>query len=1462
MATQTLQTSIEISGILSPSLQQSIARAVSELNRMSQETIEAASASQKLAAQIKTEESVLKTLEQGYADYVLEGREGTEEAQRLAREIQSLNGDINQNRDRLQQACTAADQLSREYNDTENEAGELDRSLEHLDDTAAQTNEGFTVFKATLANLASQAITAAASAVKGFVSDVVSLGREFQATMSEVGALSGASAEDLERLEATARQFGSTTVFSATEAGEALKYMSLAGWDTDQSISALGGVLDLAAASGMGLGQASDMVTDYLSAFSMEAEQSAYFADMLAYAQANSNTSAQQLGEAYKNCAANLNAAGQDVETVTSLLQGMADQGYKGSEAGTALSAMMRDLTKNMDEGKIMIGDTAVTVMDAAGNYRDLTDILRDVSSAVDGMGGAERAMALSTTFTADSTKGLNLLLNKGIENISDYEDALRVCDGAAKDMAATMNDNLEGDLKNLGSAFDELKLKVYDKLEPVMRQGVQFLTNDVIPAVTNIKQYIPEISIALASLSAVVAAFKWQTILANLTKIQGAFKGIMAAIGGVSAPAIAVIAALTAVAFAVKQLWETNDSFRYTVINTWAKIKQSFIQFGDGITLRLNKLGFSFTDITDVLKSAWQGFVDFVKPVVLGAFKLIESVIGTTLETILGVTDVFIALFSGDWSGAWENTKKVFETVWNGVKEAFALDTETLKKTADVFLGWFGTSWDEVWSKVPQPVKNAMDSAKGFISTKMDEAKTYVSGTVIPGIQDAWKTYSPVVKEIFKESAEDAITKYGEVRDFVSESVVPAITEKWEMISEKVSSVIDFVKPYVMTAFEDIREFVTGTVVPVLTEAWENIKNSIGPVIEFIKTDVIPQVQEFVGSIVSAVQSAWELIKVVFDKMKPYLTVVFGAIVAVAVTAWQVIKAAFEPAVRVIGGAFKLAWEVIKNVWNAASKYFKMVVDNISSLFSGVKSLIEGDFSGAWEAVKNIFSNWNEFFGSLMTSLKNILKAGFSFVGTYLKELWTFLTNLFEPASTWITDKVLMPISNAFSKVWTSISTTVKKVWNTIKNVIKVGIKFIAELMKAAFKIITIPFRFIWENCKDIVIKAWNKIKDVISKTVTKIHDFISDKFNKVKNVISVTITAIKTVLENTWNKISSKVSEIWNKIHDTVSTKINAVKTVVTDVINKVKDTMSQIWDKISSKVSEIWNNIYSKVSEKVNAVKDVVSEKFQNVFNTIKDKCESAFSKVSEIFGNIKSKIDDKVTGAKNTVTDMFQGIFGAIKDKSENAFSKVSEIFGNIYNKITDKITAAKDKVSEMIDKIKEKFNFSWSLPHLKLPHFSFNGEFKLNPPSVPTFNVDWYANGGIMTKPTLFGMNGSRAMVGGEAGAEAILPLDTLWTKLAALFEMYKEDSAVSVGESSLTRKASQLFRLDNFSLGELASGGGTTIIYDFSNFTWSPEVNMNGGDSDSFMDQLRTHEYEFFDWLSEFVKVREASYYA
>ena len=370
-------------------------------------------------------------------------------------------------------------------------------------------------------------MAAVLSQVGKYASDAIDIGKDYTAMMSEVQALSGATGSDLALLENTAREYGATTVFSATEAAEALEYMSLAGWDAQQSSSALGGVLNLAAAGGMELGQASDMVTDYLSAFGMQAQDSAYFADMLAYAQANSNTSAEQLGEAYRNSAANLNAAGQDVETVTSMLEAMANQGYKGSEAGTALTAVMRDITNNMEDGAIKIGDTSVAVSDAQGNFRDLTDILLDVEKATDGMGEAERAAALGATFTADSTKGLNLMLNEGIENIAGYEEALRSSTGAASDMADTMNDNLTGDMANMNSAFEEMQLQTFEAMEAPLRDDVQYLTSTIIPILT---EWVPSAFESFANgANKLGNALKplFETILKNPQAISGALTSL-----------------------------------------------------------------------------------------------------------------------------------------------------------------------------------------------------------------------------------------------------------------------------------------------------------------------------------------------------------------------------------------------------------------------------------------------------------------------------------------------------------------------------------------------------------------------------------------------------------------------------------------------------------------------------------------------------------------------------------------------------------------------------------------------------------------------------------------------------------------------------------------------------------------------------------------------------------------------
>lgn len=363
--------------------------------------------------------------------------------------------------------------------------------------------------------------------VKDFAADSIELGKNYTSVMSEVAAISGASSSDLAMMEDTARQYGATTVFSASEAAEALKYMSLAGWDAQQSTDALGGVLNLAAASSMGLGEASDMVTDYLSAFGMEANKSTYFADMLAYAQSNSNTTAAQLGEAYKNSAANMHAAGQDVETTTSLLEAMANQGRKGSEAGTTLGAMMRDITAKMDDGAIKIGETSIAVQDASGNFRDMTDILTEVGEATEGMGSAQRAAALSSVFTDDSIKGVNMVLAEGMDKVAGYEEALRSATGASEDMAETMNDNLSGDMANMNSAYEEMQLQAFEAMEGPLREGTQWITSDIIPTLTS---WVPDAFGTLASgISKVGNALSpmIKTVLQNPKAVASAFASI-----------------------------------------------------------------------------------------------------------------------------------------------------------------------------------------------------------------------------------------------------------------------------------------------------------------------------------------------------------------------------------------------------------------------------------------------------------------------------------------------------------------------------------------------------------------------------------------------------------------------------------------------------------------------------------------------------------------------------------------------------------------------------------------------------------------------------------------------------------------------------------------------------------------------------------------------------------------------
>ena len=661
-------------------------------------------------------------------------------------EMNNAEADINKTTREL-------DSLEDALNESSEAGDDLGDAMEDAGQSAENASGGFTVMKGILADLASNAIQMCVSAMKDFVTQSIETGKNFDSAMSEVSAISGATGKDLQMLRDTAKEFGSTTMFSASEAADALKYMSLAGWDANTSAAALGGVLDLAAASGMELGAASDMVTDYLSAFGMEAEKSGYFADLLAFAQANANTSAEGLGEAYKNCAANLNAAGQDIETTTALLSMMANQGLKGSESGTALAAMMRDLTAKMEDGKVQIGDTAVAVMDANGNYRDLTDILKDVEKATNGMGDAERAAALSTTFTSDSIKGLNLIMNAGVDEAAKFEDELRKCDGTAAEMAKTMQDNLGGDLTSLSSQFEGVQIALYEKFEPALRKGVEVLS-ELLKGVQFVIDHSSEFIAVLAAMGSGVAAYVAYTTALKVMQegwmalevVQKASAAAQAVLNAVMAanPIGILIAAITALVAAFTVLWNTNEGFRETVLNTWETIKTGV---SNAVTAVKEFLESAFEQIKTIITTVWENIKTFtveiwegLKAAVKGAVENVKNSISATLEAIKTIVTTIWNAIKTATSAAWNAIKTATSTVWNGIKTTITTVVNAVKSfvssafnavkttVSNVFEG-IKSKTVSTWNAIKEAIMKPINAAKDAVKKAIDTMKSIISG-------------------------------------------------------------------------------------------------------------------------------------------------------------------------------------------------------------------------------------------------------------------------------------------------------------------------------------------------------------------------------------------------------------------------------------------------------------------------------------------------------------------------------------------------------------------------------------------------------------------------------------------------------------------------------------------------------------------------------------------------------------
>lgn len=1158
-----------------------------------------------------------------------------------------------------------------------------------------------TFFSGTL----SGAIGTCVNAVTEFIGSTVQLGMNFQSAMSEVGAISGASAEQLEQLESTAREYGLTTQFSATEAAEALKYMALAGWDVDKSCSELPGVLNLAAASGMDLAAASDMVTDYLSAFSNSAIEAKDFADLLAYAQGNSNTTAAQLGEAYKNCAASLNAAGQDVQTVTSCLEAMANQGFKSSEAGTALTAIMRDITNAMEDGTIAIGDTTVEVQDANGNYRDLTDILKDVESATNGMGKAEKAAALSSTFTADSTQGLNLLLNEGIDTIAGYEEELRNCGGTAEEMAAKMNDNLEGDLKKLNAAFGEFKLKIWDCIETPLR--------------------------GLAKIA-----------IAAVTGLNNAFSGVSSFLGGIKSSFQGVSDSLGSFFDPIKQAWDSLSSiyfrnFGFSIEN----LKRLFGELGTKVQDVFGKIGNLLSPVIGWFKEIGnsvqtfltgriQVFIEAISGVVRSLISVAYSVrsflstavdfvsqfvdkVSIVLQPVITVFkkvfDTIAGYFGGKLSSKIDNTLKVFSSFSQSVGDIFSIVIDSCNVVLSLFTGNF--------EKAESLLENIFSELGGFIVDFFGGLWTFISDTISGWVgnldslisnalgidftffTDAWQKVSDVVTGII-DGIGEAVSSIGGLVWPIAQMISEVFTNISTFVGDTFTRLYDKVAPVI----EDIKTmFATwGEWISPIVEWFQNLTGEVESNFLPTMSSIWDTISPVFDAILGALQSAWDWY---ITNMKPY----YDGLVA---------------AVQTIGEGIISA---VQSIWSAIESAFGFVIDIVDVVIK----LLSGDFTGAFEAVKNAGQDlWNAF-----TSI-------FEAIGTLVSTAFTAICEAF---SGWL-ETIKNFGSDIVQKIWDGISDLGSWIWDTVSGwagdifqTIKDGIGDIGSIGKSIVDGIWGGITGKWEELKENLGNFASSIGDKV-KEVLGIHspstvfeelggyldqgmanglanaeeakaqaaalcDMIEQEFVAGLEDVKIAIAAQCATLfsEDSFDltPITNVVAQMVDTIRASVQTLKGSFDVIFADItdkaltqINLLYSTASSIYQALSIAAQKIVTQMSSALVKLITTMVTSLVTLFKQLQSQIVFQLNSLLSSNNSIWKSMSSQTISIVSSMRSSVISLFQALSKSIISIMQSCATSMRSVGQQMMSELNAGITASKQTVvdtsSDLVKKLVDIF----------------------------------------------------------------------------------------------------------------------------------------------------------------------------
>lgn len=356
----------------------------------------------------------------------------------------------------------------------------LDNNQEEVNDSIKNMSEGFTTAKVVLANLISDGIRRAADVMKELATQTIEVGKSFDSAMSKVGAVSGATADELEQLRDKAKEMGSTTKFTASEAAEAFNYMAMAGWKTEDMLNGIEGILNLAASSGSDLATASDIVTDALTGMGYGAKDAGRLANVMAAAASNANTNVEMMGETFKYVTPVAGAMGYSMEDIAVSIGLMANSGIKASQAGTSLRSILQRLATDTNGARSSIEALGVKVVNTDGSMRPLNEVIVDMRKAFAGLSQEEQIATAKTVAGTEAMSGLLAIVNATETDFNKLTSAVNNSSGAAEDMAKTMQDNLGGDMTKLSSQIEGIQLQLYEKFEPTLRKTINSISKNL----------------------------------------------------------------------------------------------------------------------------------------------------------------------------------------------------------------------------------------------------------------------------------------------------------------------------------------------------------------------------------------------------------------------------------------------------------------------------------------------------------------------------------------------------------------------------------------------------------------------------------------------------------------------------------------------------------------------------------------------------------------------------------------------------------------------------------------------------------------------------------------------------------------------------------------------------------------------------------------------------------------------